>query len=87
MIQIEHLLLVADAFRAASGLESEKTLSYRIYGDNKRIANVRAGADISVRLFMAAMGWFDTNWPEGAKRPPELLLYVSSEAQPQGDAA
>lgn len=47
----------------------EVTLSHRVFGDSKKLAAIRAGADITVGRFNASLRWFDENWPDGAVWP------------------
>jgi hypothetical protein len=68
MMSIENLLQRADAYKAATGLDADSTVSHRVFGDSKKLSALRAGADITVGRYRAAMVWFDENWP---KPPPE----------------
>jgi len=79
MDQIANLLTVADAYRTADQIE-EKTLSHRVFGDSKKLAALRLGADITVGRMSAAMVWFSDHWPEGADWPHAVPRPASSEA-------
>lgn len=68
MIKISDLLAVADAYEAGTRLE-DVTLSHRLFADSKKLAALRAGADITVGRFNAAMLWLSDNWPVGAVWP------------------
>lgn len=68
MIETTHLLAVIDAFAEATSVK-DVTLSHRIFGDSKKIAALRGGADITLGRFNAAMQWLSDNWPEGAEWP------------------
>ena len=68
MQQIAHLLSVADAYKAALGIE-DTTVSARVFNDSKKLASLRSGSDITVGRFNAAMRWFSTNWPDDARWP------------------
>lgn len=68
MLTISQLLGLAAAFQRASALE-EKTLSHRVFGDSKKLAALRGGADITTGRFNAAIRWFAANWPEGLDWP------------------
>ena len=74
MTAIDQLLTVARTFAEAQGLKTE-TLSWRVFGDSKKIALLLGGADLGTRRHAAAMVWFSTNWPadlawpEGVTRP------------------
>jgi len=67
MIDTQALLHRADQYKAAAGISDDTTVSYRVFGDTKKLSAMRAGADITVRRFNAAMAWFDANWPSSRK--------------------
>lgn len=87
MIRVTDLLDVADAFRLATGLDKESTLSHRLFGDTKVLRRLRAGGEITVGRFNAAMQWFVQHWPAGADRPSVLAVYPAPPPQPDKDAA
>lgn len=68
MIDIGHLLALADAYKSATGLE-DVTVSHRLFGDSKKLAALRTGSDITVGRFNGAMDWFSANWPANATWP------------------
>jgi hypothetical protein len=68
MTEIAHLLRLADAFIAATSIK-EVTLSHRVFGDSKKLAAIRNGADITLGRFNAALEWFSFNWPSSAEWP------------------
>ena len=77
---IDHLTLLtlADLFTGATGVR-DVTLSHRLFGDSKKLAALRDGADITVGRFNSAVRWFSTNWPEDLAWPhsvprPEPLI-------------
>ncbi|MGR3464260.1 hypothetical protein [Limimaricola sp.] len=72
MKTIQHLLVLADAYKIAAQVEQDSTVSHRVFGDTKKLAALREGADITTRRFNAAFQWFSENWPEGAERPEVL---------------
>jgi len=80
MIHIRQLLKVADAYLGALGLE-DKTLSFRVFGDSKKLAALRNGADITTSRFAAAMLWFAANWPEGVAWPEGVERPEFAEAE------
>lgn len=87
MMSIDHLLAVSERYMAASGVKAETTVSHRVFGDTKKIAMLRAGADITVGRFNAAMQWFVQHWPADADLPEELRPYRQpAPAQTQGAA-
>ncbi|CVI15295.1 hypothetical protein G6L26_007520 [Agrobacterium radiobacter] len=71
MLNIEHLIKVAEAYGSASQVE-EKTVSSRVFQDSKKLGAIRAGSDITVGRYNAAILWFDANWPEGADWPHDV---------------
>ena len=82
MDQIAHLLSLADAYRVADPIE-EKTLSFRVFGDSKKLMAMRHGADITVGRASAALTWFSRNWPADAPWPAD----IHRPAIPQQDRA
>ncbi|WP_105430190.1 hypothetical protein [Neorhizobium sp. T6_25] len=68
MLNIEHLITVADEYGRAAQVE-EKTVSSRVFQDSKKLGAIRAGSDITVGRYNAALAWFSTNWPDGAEWP------------------
>ncbi|MBA3576218.1 MAG: hypothetical protein H0W39_01180 [Sphingomonas sp.] len=71
MIEIAHLLAVADAYKQATSLE-DVTVSHRLFGDSKKLAALRTGSDITLGRFNAALHWFSANWPAAAVWPDEF---------------
>lgn len=71
MMQIAHLLKLADEYQRVSSVE-DKTLSFRVFGDSKKLSALRVKADITTQRFNAAVNWFAANWPEKAKWPREI---------------
>ena len=79
MTEIAHLLTLADAFIAATSVK-EVTLSHRVFGDSKKLAAIRSGADITLGRFNAALEWFSANWPEGAEWPEGIARPTTEQA-------
>jgi hypothetical protein len=77
----DDLLECADLFRGLTGLE-EVTLSYRIFGDTKKLRQLRGPSGITLDRFNAAMIWLASNWPAGADLPDRLLPYAPPPATP-----
>ncbi len=71
MTCIAQILALTEAFTKATGLEA-KTVSWRVFGDSKKLAAVAAGADLSTRRFEAAVAWFSANWPVDADWPASV---------------
>lgn len=79
MNEISHLLSVADAYKAATGLE-DVTVSHRLFGDSKKLKALRDGSDITLGRFNAALHWFAENWPQTAKWPADVQRPVAERA-------
>lgn len=78
MINIQHLLDVAEAYRIAEGIE-DKTVSNRVFADAKKLTALRCGADITITRFNDAMHWFSANWPSNAEWPSSVLKPLTPE--------
>lgn len=78
------IVRIADLYAAALGGLPEKTVSYRVFSDSKKLAMIRGGADITVGRYNMAMRWFAAFWPEGHSLPRELGPFL---AQTQRGAA
>jgi hypothetical protein len=85
MITAQTLLKIIDQCLALTGLP-ETTLSYRIFEDTKKIADLRRGRDITLGRFGMAMRWLAANWPAGHALPEELQKWVP-EPPKEEDAA
>lgn len=81
MQTIDSLLAIADAYKRASDIDHDSTVSHRVFGDSKKLTALRGGADITVRRFNDAMRWFEVNWPEGEKHPCEGLAATGPDHQ------
>lgn len=81
MIDITHLLHLADEYNRAM-LTEDKTVSSRAFGDSKKISALRAGADITVGRFNAAIMWFSDNWPEKACWPANISRPSATFSEP-----
>lgn len=65
---IDQLLALADAYAVAAQVEPT-TVSWRLFGDSKKLGAIHDGSDIQVGRYEKAMAWFSANWPEGATWP------------------
>jgi hypothetical protein len=72
MLQIAHLLALADEYQRVDPIE-DKTLSGRIFGDQKKLAALRDGSDITTARFNASVQWFSDHWPDGAQWPVGIV--------------
>jgi hypothetical protein len=65
---IQRLLLLAKAYGSAAEIELS-TVSWRVFGDTKKLAALETGSDIQVGRYEKAVQWFSDNWPERARWP------------------
>lgn len=72
------LIEVADEYLALSDARQESTVSYRIFGDTKRLRSLRGDGDITLGRFNAAMAWLARNWPSQGQLPLALLPYADA---------
>lgn len=79
MIEIAHLLCLANAYQRATALE-DVTLSHRVFGDSKKLAALRSGADITVTRFNNAIIWFSANWPADLEWPEQVFRPLQEAA-------
>lgn len=79
MIEIKHLLTVADEYRKATKVE-DKTISSRVFADSKKLTALRSGSDLTITRFNEAMRWFSENWPAKAKWPEKVSRPSTEEA-------
>lgn len=68
MLCVSDLITIAEHYQAALGIEA-KTLSFRVFGDSKKLTALKAGADITTGRFNSVLLWFSANWPEGLDWP------------------
>lgn len=64
----DQLLTIAAEYGRATGLEP-KTVSWRVFGDTKKLEAVSEGGDLSTRRFENAVAWFSANWPDDGVWP------------------
>lgn len=68
MSAIDHLLKLAHAYSDATK-KPLVTVSWRAFGDSKKLAALESGLDIQVKRYESAMRWFADNWPVEAVWP------------------
>ena len=71
MRAIDRFLLVARTYRQLSGLKTT-ALSWRLFGDSKKLGALENGADIQVTRYEKALQWLSDHWPEPADWPAEV---------------
>ncbi|MEZ0252868.1 MAG: hypothetical protein ACAH20_18195 [Methylobacteriaceae bacterium] len=62
MSAIARFIAVTTAFREITGLKTT-ALSWRLFGDSKKLGALEAGADIHVTRYEKALQWLSDNWP------------------------
>lgn len=63
-----------DAYKAATGIPKDRTVSMRVFGDTKKLELLRSrSADITTGRLHNAFLWLRDNWPVGAEPPEELI--------------
>lgn len=70
MSDIDHLLAVVDAYRAATGF-AEATISKRFLGRGGRLADLRGGGDMGARTISRTIARFSEDWPVDAVWPAQ----------------
>lgn len=85
IVTVETLLNVADRYMALAGIDEEKTLSYRVFGDSKKLTALRGTADITLSRCNAAMTWFAAQWPGEHDMPNELRPYAALASNPMNE--
>lgn len=71
MTCIDLILRLAAVYGEATGL-GPSAVSWRVFGDSKKLPALRDGKDIQVRRCERALAWFAENWPEGAAWPADV---------------
>lgn len=91
MSAIDRFLSVTRAYQALSGLRTTN-LSWRLFGDSKKLGRLENGADIQVTRYENALQWLSDHWPDpepwpanAAVRPPKSpgVETVSEPAEPE----
>jgi len=85
MITVHNLLDLIDQFLVLHEGLTEKALSYRMFGDTKKIGHLREGRDITLSRFHRAFEYLHDKWPEDRTRPAHLSDII--KGQRRGDAA
>lgn len=79
MLSKTDILSVIDAYLAGSSIQ-EKTLSGRIFDDQKKIGLMRGNSDITLTRANNAMIWLSQNWPADATWPDGVWRPEIAEA-------
>ena len=88
MSSLSPLMNLIDAYGALTELP-DVTISFRVFGDSKKIAALRGGGDITTSRLDHAVRWFSDKWPEGAEWPEGIdrPARVDVQNKRHGDAA
>lgn len=78
MSGIDQLLAVARVYASVEGIDLS-TVSWRVFGDTKKLKAMEQGADIQVRRYEGAMTWFSAHWPKNARWPKGIARPSSAE--------
>lgn len=73
----EQLLALAREYGRAEKIPLS-TVSWRVFGDNKKLGAIESGADIQTRRFEKAVEWFRDNWPTCAAWPAGVAAPAQS---------
>jgi len=68
MSGLDHIVTLATAYGSHEGVENS-TVSWRVFGDSKKLDAIIGGADLQVTRYERALSWFSANWPEGLDWP------------------
>lgn len=71
-ITIDNLLHLSDLYAGHEGVD-DTTLSWRVFGDTKKLRAIRAGRDIQVRRCERAMQWLSDHWPADLEWPVRIF--------------
>jgi hypothetical protein len=81
MSRIDELVALAREYQRASKLDTS-TVSWRIFGDTKKLQAIVDGADIQVRRYEKALLWLSSHWPTDAKWPASIERPAPAEHAP-----
>jgi hypothetical protein len=79
MSRIDELVALAREYGRATGLDVS-AVSWRVFGDTKKLSALMAGADIGIKREEKALRWLSANWPNGAKWPHSIERPLAAEA-------
>ncbi len=72
MSAIDHLIRLSADYAQATGVETT-TVSWRLFGDSKKLGAIIEGADIQVRRLERAIQWLSDQWPPGTEWPAGVV--------------
>lgn len=80
MVTPENLLSLAKSYAEANGVPLV-TVSFRAFGDSKKLAAIQAGADVTTRRYASALHWFSDNWPADTAWPTGIARPAPSQSE------
>jgi hypothetical protein len=78
---VDRILRLSAAYGRACGLP-RVTVSWRLFGDSKKLDQLHAGKDLVTRRAEAALAWFAAHWPQGAE-PAAGAIEPESQEGPE----
>ena len=78
MRAIDQILSLASTYASTLGIE-QSTVSWRAFGDTKKLKALTKGADIQVKRWEQTLQWFSDNWPDGAEWPASVPRPLATE--------
>ena len=76
---IENILSLSRTYAKAEKV-GLTTVSWRVFGDTKKLRALQEGGDLQTKRAAAAMEWFSDNWPAGAVWPVNVDRPSSSSS-------
>lgn len=71
MSRLDHVVILAQAYGESMGL-GNTTVSWRVFGDSKKLAAIVGGADLQVTRYERALQWFSDHWPATLTWPQDI---------------
>jgi hypothetical protein len=77
---IENLLSLSRVYAKAEKV-GLTTVSWRVFGDTKKLRALENGGDLQTKRAACALQWFSDNWPANACWPEKIDRPSSSESE------
>lgn len=71
MSATDSLLRLSRLFAHAHGLELS-AVSWRLFGDSKKLRAIEQGADLQTRRLESALGYLSNRWPSSVEWPADI---------------
>lgn len=86
MLTVPNLIRIADRFRELADIPKETTLSHRMFGDSKKLRQLRdRSTDLTLSRFIGALSYLADNWPDDHPRPSDLDEFIAWRSAPRSD--